>query len=215
MTQASLFPDEPIAPSAPVAVIEPSPSMPAGFHYRADLIGVRDEAALLETIAGLTFTPYEFRGFQANRKVAAFGYLYSYNTRRMETARELPPWLKDLRIEIAAFAGLRPDAFEQVLVTEYVPGTALGWHRDRLQYGEIVGVSLHSPANFRMRRRDGSRWLRANRIVEPRSVYKMSGESRLDWEHSIPAVETLRYSLTFRTFTEAFIAARERAAHRA
>jgi hypothetical protein len=35
--------------------------------------------------------------------------------------------------------------------------------------------------------------------VTPRSIYAMSGPSRLEWEHSIPAVEALRYSLTFRT----------------
>src|ERR1700743_3875601 len=96
MTQASLFPDESIDPTAP---IDPSPSMPTGFSYRAQLIGAREEAELLKTISALTFKPYEFRGFQANRKVAAFGYLYSYNTRRMESAQELPPWLKELRVE--------------------------------------------------------------------------------------------------------------------
>ena len=33
----------------------------------------------------------------------------------------------------------------------------------------------------------------------PRSLYMMSGESRHVWEHSIPAVEAPRYSITFRT----------------
>jgi hypothetical protein len=32
-----------------------------------------------------------------------------------------------------------------------------------------------------------------------RAIYVMSGPARLDWQHSIPAVEALRYSLTFRT----------------
>jgi len=29
----------------------------------------------------------------------------------------------------------------------------------------------------------------------------MSGEARHVWEHSIPAVDSLRYSITFRTMT--------------
>jgi alkylated DNA repair dioxygenase AlkB len=35
--------------------------------------------------------------------------------------------------------------------------------------------------------------------LERRSVYLMTGESRSAYEHHIPAVSTLRYSITFRT----------------
>jgi alkylated DNA repair dioxygenase AlkB len=35
--------------------------------------------------------------------------------------------------------------------------------------------------------------------ARPRSIYVMSGPSREVWEHSIPAVEAQRYSITFRT----------------
>jgi alkylated DNA repair dioxygenase AlkB len=90
----------------------------------------------------------------------------------------MPPFLADIRAKVALFAGRPPEDFRQVLVTEYVPGTAINWHRDRPQYGEIVGVSLLSPATFRVRRRDGDRWLRASQTIEARSVYLMSGEVR-------------------------------------
>ena len=39
--------------------------------------------------------------------------------------------------------------------------------------------------------------------AKPRSIYMMSGEARPVWEHSIPAVEAKRYSITFRTMGEA------------
>jgi alkylated DNA repair dioxygenase AlkB len=35
--------------------------------------------------------------------------------------------------------------------------------------------------------------------LEPRSAYLMRGPVRIEWEHSIPAVDALRYSITFRT----------------
>jgi alkylated DNA repair dioxygenase AlkB len=35
--------------------------------------------------------------------------------------------------------------------------------------------------------------------LERRSVYLMAGESRHGYEHHIPPVDTLRYSVTFRT----------------
>ena len=35
--------------------------------------------------------------------------------------------------------------------------------------------------------------------LDRRSVYVMRGPSRDEWEHSIPAVDELRYSITFRS----------------
>ena len=35
--------------------------------------------------------------------------------------------------------------------------------------------------------------------AEPRSLYLMDGASRAIWEHSIPDVDSARYSITFRT----------------
>ena len=82
------------------------------------------------------------------------------------------------------------------LVTEYRPGTAIGWHRDRPHYDDVIGISLVSPCTFRMRRKHGTGWERASLHFAPRSIYLMRGPSREDWEHSIPAVEELRYSVT-------------------
>src|SRR5262249_1064132 len=44
---------------------------------------------------------------------------------------------------------------------------------------------------------------RASLTVEPRSAYLLQGPARRDWEHSIPGVERLRYSITFRNFRDA------------
>ena len=70
-------------------------------------------------------------------------------------------------------------------------------------FGEVIGVSLCSPCTFRFRRRlgrgDGAAWQRYAFLAEPRSVYLLSGPARTDFEHSIPAVASLRYSITFRT----------------
>ena len=67
----------------------------------------------------------------------------------------------------------------------------------------MVGISLLSSCTFRLRRRDGSKWQRALLIAEPRSAYLMKGIARTEWEHSIPAVAALRYSITFRNFKTA------------
>ncbi len=175
------------------------PPIVPGFEYQPDLIDRAEEAALVAEIATLDLAPYEFRGFQARRRVFAYGYHNDYRTRRLERSADIPPFLHSLRSKVAAFANRPADDFEQALVSEYTVGTPIGWHVDRAHYNTIVGVSLLSPATLRLRRRDGSRWLRSSQILEPRSAYILSGSVRNDWQHSIPAVDALRYSVTFRT----------------
>jgi alkylated DNA repair dioxygenase AlkB len=63
----------------------------------------------------------------------------------------------------------------------------------------VVGVSLLAPCNLRFRRESGETWERVSLTVEPRSAYLLSGPARTVWEHSIPALDCLRYSITLRT----------------
>jgi hypothetical protein len=72
--------------------------------------------------------------------------------------------------------------------------------KDRAIFADVVGVSLLSECTFRFRRKVGARWKRSYLRLAPRSDYLLRGPSRTEWEHSIPAAERLRYSLTFRNF---------------
>ena len=90
--------------------------------------------------------------------------------------------------EAAALAGVTPETLEQVSVTEYPPGAAIGWHRDRAVFGDVLGVSLGSPCLFRLRRKAGASWQRASLRLEPRSAYLLRGPARTEWEHSIPPI---------------------------
>jgi alkylated DNA repair dioxygenase AlkB len=95
---------------------------------------------------------------------------------------------------------MAPANLQQVLLTEYAPGAGIGWHKDKPMFGEVVGISLASPCLFRLRRRISTTWERTSLTVEPRSAYLLQGPSRAEWEHSIPALDRLRYSITFRNF---------------
>jgi alkylated DNA repair dioxygenase AlkB len=66
-----------------------------------------------------------------------------------------------------------------------------------------VGISLLASCTLRFRRRWGTKWERASLIAEPRSAYLLQGPARREWEHSIPAVNNLRYSITFRNLRSA------------
>jgi alkylated DNA repair dioxygenase AlkB len=87
-----------------------------------------------------------------------------------------------------------------VLLTEYRAGATIGWHKDRSVFGDVVGISLLSACTFRLRKKIHFGWERASVELEPRSAYLLQGEVRREWEHSIPAVTNLRYSITFRNF---------------
>jgi alkylated DNA repair dioxygenase AlkB len=173
--------------------------LPVGFEYRAELIDRAEEAELVAAIETLDLAPYEFRGVKARRRVISFGFQHGYQSRRLQIATEAPAFLRDLRARAAAFAALPVDDFGQALISEYSVGTPIGWHVDREHYDKIVGVSLLSSAILRLRRRVEDHWLRASMVLEARSAYLLAGEARALWQHSIPAVPALRYSVTFRT----------------
>lgn len=177
----------------------PTAALPSGFSYQADFITPDSQGALLEQLTALPFKEFEFHGFQGKRRVVWFGWRYDFNgggLRKTEVA--LPPFLSPIRDQVAAFAQIHPADLQQVLVTEYRPGAAIGWHIDRSIFGIVIGLSLLAPCRFRLRRKSGARWERAQLSVEPRSIYLLRGPARTEWEHSIPAVSALRYSITFR-----------------
>ena len=176
----------------------PAPALPDGFKYAPDLLGPADEAALLSHVRELPFRDFEFHGYTGRRRVVSFGWHYDFAERRLRKADDIPAFLLALREPAAAFAGMAPASLQHVLVTEYAAGTGIGWHRDKAVFGEVVGISLLSSCVFRLRRAAGDGWERVNVPAEPRSAYLLSGPSRTEWEHSVPPVGALRYSVTFR-----------------
>lgn len=177
-----------------------SAALPEGFAYRPDFLAPAEERELVERFAGLPFKEFEFHGYLGKRRVLSFGWKYDFGARELRQADDMPAYLLPLRERAAAFAGIAPPDLQQVLLTEYSPGAGIGWHRDKAVFGEVVGISLLSPCVFRLRRKHGDSWERASIVAEPRSSYLLKGPARTEWEHSIPAVDQLRYSITFRNF---------------
>ena len=172
---------------------------PEGFHYHADLLTPLEEEALAAELAALPFQPFDFHGYQANRRVVSFGWRYDYQSRAIAEASPLPAFLEDLRAKAVEAFERRPEDFRQVLINDYPPGAGIGWHRDKAHFGEVIGVSLLAPCPLRFRREAGDKWERATIDVASRSAYLLSGLSRTVWEHSIAPLDRHRISITFRT----------------
>jgi alkylated DNA repair dioxygenase AlkB len=178
---------------------------PPGFQYRDDFITVADEAELAAEIARIEFATFEMRGVVAKRRVAFFGRSYDAGA---ASTPPIPEFLFPLRAKLAAWLAVEAAAFAMALINEYTVGAPVGWHRDALQYDVVAGVSLLSPCVMRFRpyvspsaqRAAGTRRTATHEIIlERRSGYLMTGEARNGYEHHVPAVTALRYSVTFRT----------------
>jgi len=179
---------------------------PDGFRYQDEFVSADEEAALSETIGPLEFSTFEMRGVVARRRVLFFGMSYDAGG---APRGPIPEFLTPLRARLAAWAGFEPDAFAMALINEYRSGAPIGWHRDAPQYGSVAGVSLLSSCRMKFRpyvspaaqrSTPGARRNATHEVLlARRSAYLMTGESRNGYEHHIPAVSTLRYSVTFRT----------------
>jgi alkylated DNA repair dioxygenase AlkB len=174
---------------------------PEGLRYAAEFISPAAEQELIAHVAALPLQPFQFGQYEGKRRVVSFGFRYDYSLRRMQDADPSPDWLNPIIERVEAFGGPSTE-IRQVLCTEYGTGVGIGWHRDKPHFDRVFGLSLGSPCKFRFRKAAGDKWQRFTLHAEPRSLYMMSGASRQVWEHSIPAVEQPRYSITFRTMAE-------------
>jgi alkylated DNA repair dioxygenase AlkB len=177
-------------------------AFPEGFKYEPDVLTQAQEIELLDRVRALPFVEFQFQGYVGKRRVVSYGWQYDFNLRVLREADDIPPFLLTLREIAADFARMPPERLQQVLVTEYDVGAGIGWHRDKAVFGEVIGLSLLSACRFRLRRKAGTSWERVSLTAEPRSAYLLSGPARTEWEHSIPEVDTMRYSITFRNFRE-------------
>jgi alkylated DNA repair dioxygenase AlkB len=175
-------------------------TLPSGMRYAAEIVSHAEEKVLLDAVTKLQFRPFEFQQYVATRQVCYFGWRYDYGARSVQPAPALPEFLVPLRERAARFAKIPPDELAQAMVTQYAAGAGIGWHRDRPTFGEVIGISLLTPCSLRFRLPSGDGWQRITTKPEPRSIYLLQGESRTKWYHSIPAVSSLRYSITFRRY---------------
>jgi alkylated DNA repair protein (DNA oxidative demethylase) len=179
-----------------------APPLLPGVASANAFLSAEEETALIALIDAADLTPFRFQGWLGKRLTASRGWHYDFENGGLAYADPLPAPLLALRARAGAFAGIDATDFVQVLMTRYDPGAGIGWHRDRPLFEHVVGISLGSAAVMRFRRRRDDGFDRATLPLEPRSIYRLSGEARWDWEHSIVPMTAPRWSITFRTLSE-------------
>jgi|KBSSwiStaDraftv2_1062776.scaffolds.fasta_scaffold01470_11 alkylated DNA repair dioxygenase AlkB len=179
--------------------------LPQGLLYQPEFVTPEEEAALLCAIAPLPLREAKFREYFAKRRVAHFHA--DTDTPRYDdggvdsfTSGPMPPLVAALRDKVAGWLGLAAADFVHALVSEYRPGTPIGWHRDKPVYGIVVGISLAGWGRMRFRPYEAQDARHTVALdLAPRSVYVMREAIRWDWQHSMLPTKELRYSITLRT----------------
>ncbi len=189
--------------AAQATLFDTSVSLPNGFVYRPNFLTLEEEADIVSYIEDLPFSHSRLGEYVAKRRIIGFGWGFDFREHKLIPGPPLPPFLHGVQRKIGKWLDIPHTRVAEALITEYSPGSAIGWHRDNESFDAIVGISLSGWCRLRLR----PLWRAAKRHpkevislpLEPRSAYVMQHESRWDFQHSIPNVETLRYSITFRT----------------
>src|SRR3982751_1167527 len=111
--------------------------LPDGFRYVPDFLGESEESDLLQAISTVNFREFAMKGVTAKRRIAQFGWHYSFDSFRLTPAEPPPPPLDSIRIRVGSIAAIPPEAFSEVLITEYRPDAGIGWHRDAPPFGIV------------------------------------------------------------------------------
>src|SRR5690349_3289539 len=118
------------------------PNFPDGFFYSEDFISESEETLLLETISSLELHTFLFQGFEAKRKVASYGYDYSFDKRSISKGKAIPEEFQFVVEKAAKFFKIDTSSITELLVTEYPVGSVINWHRDAPPFETIIGISL-------------------------------------------------------------------------
>ena len=181
------------------------PVVPAGFKYIPDFISRDEENYLINIILNTELHTFNFQGFEAKRRVASFGYDWSFDKRILKKGKEIPASFQPVIVKVARQLSIKEESFAELLITEYPVGSVINWHRDAPPFGVIAGISLNTDCKFRLRPYEKSKQGRSSIISIPvmrRSLYVMQDDSRSGWEHSVAPVKDVRYSITLRTLNE-------------
>jgi alkylated DNA repair dioxygenase AlkB len=176
--------------------------LPQGFAYHPDILDEAEARELAGHLEGLDFAAVAMRGQVARRRAKHFGWVYGYESWRITPGPAIPDFLDAVRRRVAGLAGVSPEALAEVLVNAYPTGAGIGWHRDAPQFGVVIGVSLLGECRLRFQRGRGSARQTRAVTIAPRSAYVLDGAARHEWQHCVPPMKTLRYSVTFRTLRD-------------
>lgn len=153
-----------------------------GLHYRSNYITEKEQQTLLDIIDQQPWLT------DLKRRVQHYGYRYDYKARMVTPdlyLGSLLDWLAPLAIRLHQ-EGLFSAIPDQAIINEYLPGQGISAHIDCVPcFGkEIAALSLGSACIMEFTH---PHHIKQTRVLEPCSLFALSGQTRYEWQHCIPA----------------------------
>jgi hypothetical protein len=104
--------------------------LPAGFRYIPDVLSPAEEKNLVQRFEKLPLKPFEFHGYQGNRRMYTFGHRYIFAGQEPRADASIPDYLRPLTEIASRISGMPADAFEQLSMRPALgsAGIATGHH---------------------------------------------------------------------------------------
>jgi hypothetical protein len=99
---------EPDLPGRPVA------ELPEGFRYIPDVLTPPQEKSLVTEFEKLPLKPFEFHGYQGNRRIYTFGHKYIFAGQEPRDDASIPDYLLPLTELASRISGEPAEAFAQL-----------------------------------------------------------------------------------------------------
>lgn len=170
-----------------------------GLIYVADFMVESEVKQIQEYIADINFEP--ITNAPNSRRVAQYGYTYSYDRSGVKVTEPIPPILHNLvtssKINNIVKSNILGYEFDQLIINEYTPGQQIAYHTDHpTQFDDIiVCITIGQSVPIMFKNEEKTKKLN----VISGSLYIMTGDARYKWKHHLRNNgETNRYSLTFR-----------------
>lgn len=168
-----------------------NPELPPGSLFMEEVITPHLEKQLISLLFECSWSN------ELKRRVIHFGYKYQYNTHINNNNKHdsIPDWIPINEME--QLCGVPNGWFNQIIVNEYHPGQGITNHVDDPDLFEdiICTLSLGSSCVMELQplgksTRKEAKNLGVALVLTPRSLLKLSGESRYQWTHGIPRRQT-------------------------
>src|SRR5690348_11597718 len=89
------------------------PEYPPGFVYLPEFITTAEERELMKAVLAIELHPFYFHEYTGKRKVASFGYDWSFEKQQLSKGKEIPSAFQGIIEKVAHHTGINKEAIAE------------------------------------------------------------------------------------------------------
>lgn len=184
-------------------------AVPPGLKLAREIMTPAEEQGLIALIeaSGLSYYAMDPDNPRSSK---SYGWKYDFRNDSFVPCEPIPEGFRPICEKAARFANVEPEDFAECLLNRYEPGAIIQPHSDKPVWEHIIGISLGSAETMTFSKPSDAAQADIDIVLEPRSMFLLSGEARHVYHHSLPPVKSMRWSITLRTFSDEGVRLRDR-----